>query len=77
KPYPSFMILLNGGVKLTTQGSESIEDLIKLEKAGVKIVSCGTCLVFLEIKGKLLVGEVSNMYDIVETINNSDNTIMI
>lgn len=77
KPYPSFMIFLNGGVKLTTQGSESIEDLMKLEKAGVKIVSCGTCLDFFEIKGKLLVGEVSNMYDIVETINNSDNTIMI
>lgn len=77
KPYPSFMIFLNGGVKLTTEGSDSIEDLKKLETAGVKIVSCGTCLDFFEIKTKLLVGQVTNMYDIVETINNSDNAVMI
>ena len=77
KPYPSFMIFLNGGVKLTTEGSESIDDLKKLEAAGVKIVSCGTCLDFFQIKNKLLVGEISNMYDIVETINNSDNAVMI
>ena len=77
KPFPKFMIFLNGGVKLTTEGSESIEDLKKLEDAGVKIVSCGTCLDFFEIKDKLLVGEISNMYTIVETISSSDNAIMI
>lgn len=77
KPYPSFMIFLNGGVKLTTEGSDSIDDLKKLEAAGVKIVSCGTCLDFFEIKTKLMVGQVTNMYDIVETINNSDNAVMI
>lgn len=77
KPYPNFMVFLNSGVKLTTEGSESIEDLKKLEGAGVKIVSCGTCLDFFEIKAKLLVGQVSNMYDIVEIITNSDNAIMI
>ena len=77
KPFPKFMIFLNGGVKLTTEGSDSIEDLKKLEAAGVKIVSCGTCLDFFEIKDKLLVGEISNMYTIVETISSSDNAIMI
>jgi selenium metabolism protein YedF len=75
KPYPDAIVFLNGGVKLTTEGSESIEDLKKLEDAGVKIVSCGTCLDFFEIKTKLLVGQVSNMYDIVEIITNSDNAI--
>ena len=77
KPYPSFLIFLNSGVKLTTEGSDSIDDLKKLENAGVKIVSCGTCLDFFEIKTKLLVGQVTNMYDIVEIITNSDNAIMI
>nr|WP_312576683.1 sulfurtransferase-like selenium metabolism protein YedF [Sedimentibacter sp.] len=77
KPYPNFLIFLNSGVKLTTEGSESIDDLKKLEDAGVKIVSCGTCLDFFDIKSKLLVGQVSNMYDIVETITNSDNAVMI
>lgn len=77
KPYPSFLIFLNSGVKLTTAGSESLDDLKKLEEGGVKIVSCGTCLDFFEIKGKLEVGKVSNMYDIVETIAESDNAVMI
>jgi selenium metabolism protein YedF len=77
KPYPSFLIFLNSGVKLTTSGSESLEDLKKMEEAGVKIVSCGTCLDFFEIKSNLEVGKISNMYDIVETIAESDNAVMI
>lgn len=77
KPYPSFLVFLNSGVKLTTRGSESLADLKKMEEAGVKIVSCGTCLDFFEIKDKLEVGSISNMYDIVETIADSDNAVMI
>lgn len=77
KPYPSFVIFLNSGVKLTIEGSESLDDIKKLEEAGVRIVSCGTCLDFFEIKDKIAVGTVTNMYDIVETISESDNAIMI
>jgi len=77
KPYPNYLIFLNSGVKLTTRGSESLDDLKKLEDGGVKIVSCGTCLDFFEIKGKLEVGTVTNMYDIVDAIAESDNAVMI
>ena len=77
KPYPDFLIFLNSGVKLTTEGSECIEDLIKLKEGSVEIVSCGTCLDFFEIKSKLQVGSVSNMYDIVDMISNSTNTVTI
>ncbi len=77
KPYPNFLVFLNTGVRLTTTGSESLEDLKKLEQAGVKIVSCGTCLDFFEIKQKLEVGTISNMYDIVDLISESDNAVMI
>ena len=77
KPYPAFLVFLNSGVKLTTEGSESIDDLMKLKEGGVEIVSCGTCLDFFEIKSKLRVGFVSNMYDIVDKISNSTNTITI
>lgn len=77
KPYPNFMIFLNGGVKLTSETSDAIDDLKKLEESGVKIVSCGTCLDYYHLKDKLLVGQVTNMYDIVETITNSDNAVMI
>lgn len=77
KPYPQFLIFLNSGVKLTVEGSDSLDDLKKFEEANVKIISCGTCLDFFGIKDKLFVGTVSNMYDIVETISDSTNTITI
>ncbi len=77
KPYPKTMIFLNSGVKLTTQGSESIDDLWKLHEGDVEIVSCGTCLDFFEIKSKLEVGIISNMYTIVDLISSSTNTITI
>lgn len=77
KPLPSFLIFLNSGVKLTTSDSEVLEELKKLENEKVNIVSCGTCLDFFEIKGKLAVGKISNMYDIVEILANSDNAIMV
>jgi selenium metabolism protein YedF len=76
-PYPDFMVFLNSAVKLTTEGSESIDDLMKLKEGGVEIVSCGTCLDFFEIKSKLKVGSVSNMYDIVDKISSSTNIITI
>ncbi len=77
KPYPDFLVFLNSGIKLTTEGSESIDDLMKLEEGCTKIVSCGTCLDFFEVKSKLQVGSISNMYDIVDIISNSSNTITI
>lgn len=77
KPYPNFIIFLNSGVKLTSEGSDSIDDLSVLLQHGTKIVSCGTCLDYYQLKEKLKVGEVTNMYDIVETISASNNVITI
>ncbi|ERM93123.1 sulfurtransferase-like selenium metabolism protein YedF [Caldanaerobacter subterraneus] len=63
---PESIIFINNGVKLTTEGSEVIEDLKELMEMGVEIISCGTCLDFYGIKEKLLVGSISNMYSIAE-----------
>ena len=43
-----------------------LDDLKKLAEAGVEIMSCGTCLNHYGISDKLAVGEVTNMYVIVE-----------
>jgi len=61
---PDTVLLFNSGVKLAVQGSEVLEDLKALADAGVRILSCGTCLSFFEIKEKLAVGAITNMYDI-------------
>lgn len=76
-PYPSTLILYNAGVYLTCEGSEVLEDLKKLEAEGVEIISCGTCLDYYEIKDKLQVGDISNMYTIYEKLRNTTNKINI
>ncbi|ACV23552.1 sulfurtransferase-like selenium metabolism protein YedF [Slackia heliotrinireducens] len=63
---PETVLFYNGGVKLTCEGSPCLDDLKKLADAGVEIISCGTCLKHYDIEDKLAVGEVSNMYVIVE-----------
>ena len=67
----NLMIFYNGGAHLTVEGSASLEDLKNLEKAGVNIMTCGTCLNFYGIAEKLQVGQVSNMYDIAQTMADS------
>ena len=68
---PDIIIFYNTGVKLTIQGSDVLDDLKQLEGEGVQILVCGTCLNFFEIKEKLAVGVVSNMYDIVEAMSSA------
>ena len=63
---PDCILFYNGGVKLTCEGSPVLDDLAKLAAAGVEIFSCGTCLKNYGLEDKLAVGEVTNMYVIVE-----------
>jgi selenium metabolism protein YedF len=61
---PDIMIFYNTGVKLALKESEVLDDLKELASAGVEMLVCGTCLNYFEVKEKLGVGVVSNMYDI-------------
>jgi selenium metabolism protein YedF len=63
---PKTILFYNGGARLTVEGSDSLEDLKNMEAQGVKIMTCGTCLNFYGLTDKLAVGEVTNMYSIVE-----------
>jgi len=68
RPLPARIFFLNSGVYLTTEGSTVLEDLLELEKMGVAILSCGTCLDYYRLKEKLQVGKITNMYDTVESL---------
>ena len=65
---PKTMLFYNGGATLTTEDSDSLEDLKYMESQGVEIMTCGTCLDYYGLKDKLAVGTVTNMYSIVETM---------
>jgi selenium metabolism protein YedF len=74
---PDIMIFFNTGVKLTVKGSEILEDLQVLEKNGVEILICGTCLGYFDLKQKIAVGQVSNMYTIAETMLAAGNLVKV
>lgn len=76
-PLPKKVMFLNSGVKLTTENEETIKNLQVLENEGTEIVSCGTCLDFYNLKDKLKVGSVGNMYDIVDSLNQTSNKLSI
>ncbi len=65
---PQTMVFFNSGAKLTCKGSESLEDIKELEAAGVEILTCGTCLDYLDLKEDLAVGGVTNMYAITQIL---------
>jgi len=67
-PKPNKIIFINSGVKLVTKGSEVATDLRDLERQGVEILTCGTCLGYYELKEFVEVGQVSNMYTIAEEL---------
>lgn len=71
------LMFLNSGVYLTTEGSEAVAHLQTLEKRGVEILSCGTCLDFFGLKDKLAVGEVSNMYTLAEQMMEAASVISL
>ncbi|MBN2402968.1 MAG: sulfurtransferase-like selenium metabolism protein YedF [Spirochaetes bacterium] len=72
---PDVMIFYNTGVKFTAQGSDTLDDLKNLEARGVKILVCGTCANFFNIKEKVAAGIVSNMYDIADTLSRAGRIV--
>ncbi|MCI5146592.1 MAG: sulfurtransferase-like selenium metabolism protein YedF, partial [Candidatus Electrothrix sp. AR3] len=47
----------------------ALNALQNLQKQGVEILACGTCLDFFQLTALLKVGKISNMYDIMHTVN--------
>ena len=65
---PLRIILMNGGVRLAVEGSDSLVNLRRLADQGVEILACGTCLEFYGLKDALAVGRVSNMYELADLL---------
>jgi selenium metabolism protein YedF len=69
------LVFLNKGVHMAVEGSSFIETLKELESSGVEIHSCGTCLDYFHMMDNVKVGKISNMYDIMTILANSDRVI--
>ena len=74
-PLPEKIIFYNSGVKLTVEGSPVLQALRELESSGVKILVCGTCANYFQIKDQVGVGIISNMYAILEALSQAGHVI--
>ena len=76
-PRPWRLVLLNHGVRLATVDDVTVDALRLLAEAGVEILACGTCLEHFELADRLRAGRVSNMFEIVESLNAAAKVVSI
>ena len=69
------LVLLNAGVKLAVADSEMLTSIQELEKEGVMVLVCGTCLTHFQLLEQKQVGETTNMLDIVTHMQLADQVI--
>ena len=74
---PEKILFFNTGAKLTAEGSPVLEDLQAMEEEGVQIMTCGVCAGHFGLKEKIQAGIISNMYEIVETMNAASKGVRI
>jgi selenium metabolism protein YedF len=71
------LVFVNNGVKMTIDGSDVLPVIQELEKDGIHILVCGTCLTHFDLLDKKQVGETTNMLDIVTAMQLADKVINI
>lgn len=71
------LVFVNNGVKLTTDASPVLQDLIAYENDGLTILVCGTCLTHFGLLEAKKVGETTNMLDIVTAMQLADKVINV
>jgi selenium metabolism protein YedF len=63
---PSVICFYTEGIKLAVTGSPVLEQLKDLERKGVHLILCGTCLGHYNLTDQVQVGIVGGMTDIIE-----------
>jgi selenium metabolism protein YedF len=71
------IVMVNSAVKLATEGNPCLEKLQDLEKSGVSILVCGTCLDHFKLLDKKQAGETTNMLDVVTSLQLATKVIKV
>jgi selenium metabolism protein YedF len=72
---PKKIVFYNKGVVLATNGSPVINHLIDLEKMGVELLLCATCVNHYSLESVVGAGTLSNMYAIAEVMSSAGNVV--
>lgn len=74
---PAAICFYTNGVKLTVKGSPVLDALQKLERKGVRLIICSTCLEAMGLSKDVQVGIVGGMPDIIEAQMKADKVITL
>lgn len=74
---PEKIIFYNTGVKLMAEGSAVLDALELLEKGGVDLVACGTCVNYFGIFDKIPFGRVGDMPEIISIMMSDEGVVTI
>ena len=74
-PIPWRIVFINSGVKLTTTDEPAVQAVGILIEKGVEVLSCGTCLEHFGLEDELKVGRVTNMFEVIETMQGATKVI--
>ena len=77
KQLPHTIFLLNTGVNLTTINADIVELLQEIEKMGVEVYSCGTCLTKYNLESELRVGHRGTMNIVVEGMQDFEKVVWV
>jgi len=72
---PQHMVFYNKGVTLAIKDSPVIDNIKDLEKMGVGIHLCATCVNYYKLESSVEVGTLSNMYSIADLMASAGNVI--
>ncbi len=74
---PTAICFYTEGVRLVCEGSPAILGLELLKGHGVRIVACRTCLEKYDLMGRVKVGEIGSMKEIVQLLQAADKVITV
>lgn len=72
---PSKMVFYNRGVFLGKNDSSILELLKDLERMGVSLFLCGTCINHYSLKDSITIGSVSNMFEIAQIMSSAGKVV--
>lgn len=72
---PSKIVFYNRGVLLGKNDSAVLELLIDLERMGVALFLCGTCIKHYSLEDKIHIGTVSNMFEIAQIMSSAGKVV--
>lgn len=72
---PGKMVFYNKGVALGSDDSPVVEHLREIEKMGVGLLLCATCVKYYSLEEKVNIGSLSNMFEIAQAMASTGNVI--